>query len=85
MMAEKINDNIIIFPKIRKESPKSTLTEKQKKEIKDLQASMYVAQLTDAIQDELFQMLNKNGIKVDHIDFQKDFSLTMEFYQVFIV
>ena len=38
MMAEKINDNIIIFPKIRKESPKSTLTEKQKKEIKDLQA-----------------------------------------------
>jgi len=78
MMAEKINDNIIIFPKIRKESPKSTLTEKQKKEIKDLQASMYVAQLTDAIQDELFQMLNKNGIKVDHIDFQKDFSLTMD-------
>ena len=77
-MAEKINDNIIIFPKIRKESPKSTLTEKQKKEIKDLQASMYVAQLTDAIQDELFQMLNKNGIKVDNIDFQKDFSLTMD-------
>ena len=78
MMAEKINDNVIIFPKIKKEIPKSNLSDKQKKEIKDLQSKMFVGHLAEAIQDELFKILNSNAIKVDEINFQKDFALVME-------
>ena len=78
MMAQKLDNNIIIFPKVKKNIPKTTLTDKQRKEIKDLQSQMFVAQLTDAIQDELFKILNNNAIKVDEINFQKDFALVME-------
>jgi hypothetical protein len=78
MMAEKLDDNIIIFPKIKKDIPKSNLSEKQKKEIKDMQSQMFVGHLVEAIQDELFKILNSNAIKVDEINFQKDFALVME-------
>ena len=78
MMAQKLNDNIIIFPKVKKDIPKTNLTDKQKKEIKDLQSQIFVGQLVEAIQDELFKILNSNAVKVDEINFQKDFALVIE-------
>ena len=77
-MAQKLNDNIIIFPKVKKDIPKTNLTDKQKKEIKDLQSQIFVGQLVEAIQDELFKILNSNAVKVDEINFQKDFALVIE-------
>ena len=78
MMEQKLNDNIIIFPKVKKDITKTNLTDKQKKEIKDLQSQIFVGQLVEAIQDELFKILNSNAVKVDEINFQKDFALVIE-------
>ena len=43
-----------------------------------MQSQMFVGHLVEAIQDELFKILNSNAIKVDEINFQKDFALVME-------
>ena len=77
-MADKKDDNILIFPKIKQDIPKSKISDKQKKEIKDLQAKIFVSKIIEKLQDDLFRVFNENAIQVDNVEFQKDFAMVME-------
>ena len=74
----KEKDNIIIFPKLKKNTPKVKISEKKQKEIKDLQAKIFISKQIETLQDELFRHFNENSIQVDRVEFQKDFAMVME-------
>jgi len=77
-MMTKEKDNLIIFPKIKKNTPKVKISEKKQKEIKDLQCKIFVSKQIETLQDELFKHFNENSIQVDRVEFQKDFAMVME-------
>ena len=79
MMTDKKDDkdNIIIFPKIKQE-PKKQISPKHQKELKDLQAKIFVTTLMEKVQDELFILFGQNSIQTDDAQFQKDFAFIME-------
>lgn len=77
-MMAKEKDNIIIFPKLKKNTPKVKISEKKQKEIKDLQAKIFISKQIESLQDELFRHFNENSIQVDRVEFQKDFAMVME-------
>ena len=79
MMTDKIDDkdNVIIFPKIKQE-PKKQISPKHQKELKDLQARLFVTTLMEKVQDELFILFGQNSIATDDVQFQKDFAFIME-------
>ena len=76
MMTDKKDDkdNIIIFPKVKQE-PKKQISAKHQKELKDLQARLFVTTLMEKVQDELFILFGQNSIQTDDAQFQKDFAL----------
>ena len=79
MMTDKKDtpDNIIIFPKVKQE-PKKQISAKHQKELKDLQARLFVTTLMEKVQDELFILFGQNSIQTDDAQFQKDFAFVME-------
>lgn len=79
MMTDKKDDkdNIIIFPKVKQE-PKKQISAKHQKELKDLQAKIFVTNLMEKVQDELFILFGQNSIQTDDAQFQKDFAFIME-------
>lgn len=79
MMTDKKDDkdNIIIFPKVKQE-PKKQISAKHQKELKDLQARLFVTTLMEKVQDELFILFGQNSIQTDDVQFQKDFAFIME-------
>jgi hypothetical protein len=79
MMTDKKDDkdNIIIFPKVKQE-PKKQISAKHQKELKDLQARLFVTTLMEKVQDELFILFGQNSIQTDDAQFQKDFAFIME-------
>jgi len=69
-----VRDNIILFPKQKKEAPSTKLSDKEMKIAREAQIRMFSHQLKDVAMDDLFDLLNKNGIDVTNINFQKDFA-----------
>ena len=67
-----VKDNIILFPKQKKESPKRQLSDKEMKIAMEAQARLFAQQLKDVAIDDLFTLLDKNSLDTDNVNMQKD-------------
>lgn len=67
-----VKDNIILFPKQKKESPKRQLSDKEMKIAMEAQARLFAQQLKDVAIDDLFALLDKNSLDTDNVNMQKD-------------
>ena len=67
-----VKDNIILFPKQKKESPERKLSDKEMKIAMEAQARLFAQQLKDVAIDDLFTLLDKNSLDTDNVNMQKD-------------
>lgn len=67
-----VRDNVILFPKQKKESPKRQLSDKEMKIAMEAQARLFAQQLKDVAIDDLFTLLDKNSLDTDNVNMQKD-------------
>ena len=67
-----VKDNIILFPKQKKEAPERKLSDKEMKIAMEAQARLFAQQLKDVAIDDLFTLLDKNSLDTDNVNMQKD-------------
>ena len=67
-----VKDNIILFPKQKKEAPERKLSDKEMKIAMEAQARLFAQQLKDVAIDDLFTLLDKNSLDTDKVNMQKD-------------
>ena len=67
-----VRDNVILFPKQKKESPERKLSDQEMKMAMEAQARIFAQQLKDVAIDDLYALLDKNSLDTDNINLQKD-------------
>lgn len=73
-----IRDNIILFPKVKKEAPERKLSEKEMKIAMEAQARLFAQQLKDVAMDDLYALLDKNSLDLNKVKAQKDLAFIAE-------
>lgn len=73
-----VKDNIILFPKQKKEAPERKLSDKEMKIAMEAQARLFAQQLKDVAIDDLFTLLDKNSLDTDNVNMQKDLAFVAD-------
>ena len=73
-----VKDNIILFPKQKKEAPERKLSDKEMKIAMEAQARLFAQQLKDVAMDDLFALLDKNSLDTDTVHMSKDLAFVAE-------
>lgn len=73
-----IRDNILLFPRHKKESPEHKLSDKEMKIAMEAQVRLFSQQLKDVAMDDLFDLLNKNSLSVNSVNMNKDLAFVAE-------
>lgn len=79
-MSDNINirDNIILFPKVKKEAPEKKLSDKELKLAMEAQVRLFAQQLKDVAMDDLFGLLDKNNLNTDNVNMSKDLAFVAD-------
>ena len=73
-----VKDNIILFPKQKKEAPERKLSDKEIKIAMEAQARLFAQQLKDVAMDDLFALLDRNSLDTDTAHMSKDLAFVAE-------